>query len=160
MKIKQGRIKNINKKLVAGALVFALALVPLAGCDAISIDNINYVTNEQGNIDFTIDSNTLYYCSFYEVHNNETNEDYYTIGFRDEYNGSYFIKIYDVFTKEELKVSEKSFRSIKQVNHYLDELDMVKQSYTEAELREVLNTFVENQEKNKQLVKTGDFNYA
>ena len=153
MKIKQGRIKNINKKIVAGALTFALIGVPLAGCDAISIDNIKYVSNEQGNMDFSIDYATLEHCSFYRVYNNKIDEEYYTICLIDEYNGSYFIKTYDIFTKEEIKISENSFKAITAVSHYLKELDMVKESYTDDELKEVLNIFIEKQEKNKQLVK-------
>jgi hypothetical protein len=145
MKIKQGRIKNINKKLVAGALVFVLVSVPLTGCDAISIDNINYVVNEQGNMGFTVDYNTLQYCSFYRVYNNKLDKEYFTICLIDEYNGSYFIKTYDIFTKEELKISENSFRAIKPVNHYLEELGMVKESYTETELNELLELFCSNQ---------------
>lgn len=153
MKIKQGRIKNINKKIIAGALTFALIGVPLAGCDAISIDNINYVSNEQGDINFTIDYKMLEHCSFYRVYNNKIDKEYYTICLIDEYNGSYFIKTYDIFTKEELKISENSFKAITAVSHYLKELDMVKESYTETELKEILNVFVENHEKSKQIIK-------
>lgn len=153
MKFSKGKLKNINKKLVTGALVFALASFPLAGCDAISIDNINYVTNEQGDMAFTIDCNTLEHCSFFRVYNNKIDKEYYTIGLIDEYNGSYFIKTYDIFTKEEIKISECSFKAITAVSHYLKDLDMVKESYTEEELKEILNIFLENQEKSKQLVK-------
>lgn len=145
MKIKNGKIKNISKKLVAGVLTFALVGAPLTGCDAISIDNIKYVSNEQGNMDFTIDYKTLEYCSFYKVYNNKLDKEYYTIGLRDEYNGSYFIKVYDIFTKEEIMISDGTFRSIKQVNHYLEELDMTKDLYTDDELKEVLETFCANQ---------------
>lgn len=145
MKIKNGKIRNISKKIVAGALTFALVGVPLAGCDAISIDNINYVSKEQGNIGFTIDYTTLEHCSFYRVYNNKIDKEYYTICLIDEYNGSYFIKTYDIFTKEELKISESSFRAIKPVRHYLEELDMVKESYTETELNELLELFCSNQ---------------
>lgn len=143
MKIKNGKIKNISKKIVAGALTFVLVAGPLAGCDTISIDNINYVSSEQG--EFTIDDKTLEYCSFYRVYNNKLDKEYYTIGLRDEFNGSYFIKIYDIFTQEELKISESVFRAIKPVNHYLGELYIDKEFYTGVELKEILDNFCENQ---------------
>lgn len=152
MKLKSGNIKNINKKLIAGALVFTLVSVPFAGCDSVSIDSINYVTTEQGN-SFTVNRETINYCSFYRVYNNKVDKEYYTIAFKDEFNGSYFVKYYDIFTKEEIKYSENSFKSIMPVNDYLEENDMVKEVYTSAELEEILNIFVEKQEKNKQLVK-------
>ena len=144
MKIRNGKIKHISKKLIAGALTFAL-VAPLAGCDAISIDNINYVVSEQGTASFTIDSKTLEYCSFYRVYNNKLDKEYYTIALRDEFNGSYFIKIYDIFTKEQLKISESSFNAITSVNHYLEEMNIDKESYTDIELKEFLDGFCEKQ---------------
>ena len=145
MKIEKGKIKNISKKLVTGALMFSLVMVPLTGCDSISIDNINYSTNEQGKIGFTINDKDLQYCSFYEVYDNKSHNMYYTIGFRDEFNGSYFIKIYDVFTKKELKISEYSFRSVKLVKEYLNEQNISKDEYTELDLKDVLNSFSSKQ---------------
>lgn len=153
MKISKGIIKNVNKRLLCGALVLTLLTIPLTGCSDISIEDINYTTNAQGEMDFTIDSKTLGYCSFFEVYNKKLDKKYYTIGFIDEYNGSYFIKIYDIFTKEELKISDGTFRSIKRVDHYLQELDMVKDSYTEAELKDLLDEFIQTKEQNKQLIK-------
>ncbi len=156
MDVRKGRINNINKKIIAGALVFALAGVPLAGCNAVSIDDIKYSTNVNGDIqgiDGVVSSNTLNYCSFYTVYNNETNERYCTIGLMDEWNGTYFIKYYDIFTKEELVPAKFSFKSIKSVNEYLNEINKIKQEYTEEELKQILNMFVETLEGNKKLVK-------
>ena len=153
MKIKNGKIKNLSKKIIAGVLTFSLVGVPLTGCDAISIDNISYKENEQGNISFTVNRENLNYCSFYRVYNNKIDKEYYTIAFKDEFNGSYLIKYYDIFTKEEIKYSENSFRAVISVNDYLEGLDLTKDLYTDDELKEVLDTFIEKQEKNKQLVK-------
>lgn len=153
MDIKKGKIRNISKKLVTGALVFTLVGFPLMGCDAISIDNISYASDEQGNMMFNIDYNMLKHCSFYRVYNNKIDKEYYTICLIDEYNGSYFIKTYDIFTKEELKISENSFKAITAVSHYLKEIDMVKDSYTETELKEILNVFIESKVKSKQMIK-------
>ena len=145
VKIRSGKIKNISKKLVVGVLTFTLTTIPLAGCDAISIDNISYTTNKQGDVGFSIHREVLKYCSFYRVYNNKTNKEYYTIGFMDEYNGSYLIKYYDIFTKEEIKYSENTFNSIISVNDYLNELGIEKELYTDVELKEVLDTFLKKQ---------------
>jgi len=153
VKFSKGKFKNINKKLIASALALTLTSFSLAGCDDISISSINYSTNEQGDMDFTVNYDILKHCSFFRVYNNKIDKEYYTIGLIDEYNGSYFIKTYDIFTKEEIKISECSFKAITAVSHYLEDLDMVKESYTEEELKEILNIFLENYEKSKQLVK-------
>lgn len=145
MNLKKGKVKNINKKIIAGVLTFALVTIPLTGCDAVSLDNISYSTNDQGDLNFSINSETLKYCSIYRVYNNKLNKEYYTIGFMDEYNGSYLIKYYDIFTKEEIKYSENAFNSIISVNDYLKEIGMEKESYTDVELKEILDTFLEKQ---------------
>lgn len=44
--ITNSKIKNINKKIVAGALVFSLATVPLTGC--VKNETFEYTVNEQG----------------------------------------------------------------------------------------------------------------
>ena len=46
MNIKNGRIKNMNKKLIATALAFTLVTVPLTGCEG--YETFEYTTNEQG----------------------------------------------------------------------------------------------------------------
>ena len=63
----------------------------------------------------------------------------------DEFNGSYLIKYYDIFTREEIKFSENSFKSIISVNDYLEELGVEKDLYTDAELCGILDTFSEKQ---------------
>ena len=68
------KIQNINKKLIAGVLTFALAAIPLTGCDAVSLDNISYKTNTNGEMSFTVSKEILNYCSFYRVYNNKINK--------------------------------------------------------------------------------------
>ena len=152
MNIKNGKIKNINKKIVAGTLVFVLVAVPLTGCNAVSIDDIKYIKNEQGYVQ-SIDSirkDTLKYCGIYKVRNIKEDKLYYTICLRDDFNGTYEVKYYDIFTGEELKHSNYSFHLVEILDEYLVE---DKETYKEEELREILNIFVDNLEKSKKLVK-------
>ena len=153
MKIKSGKIKNISKKIIAGALTFALVTIPLTGCDSISIDSIQYVTNKDGESKYLISNEVLEYCSFYKVYNNKTNEGYYTIGLQDVWNDSLLIKYYDIFTKEELTPASFAIKSLASVKSYLTEDEVINNEYREEELKEILNKFIETQEKNKKLVK-------
>lgn len=156
MKFSKGKINNINKKLIASALVLTLVSTGLTGCSDVSIEDIRYVQNEQDSkpgISGTVNYETLKYCAFYKVYNNKTNERYYTIALQDAYNGSYMVKYYDIFTGEQLNYSDYAFKSIDTVENYLVDLDIIKQEYTEQELKELLNIFINNQEKSKQLVK-------
>jgi len=98
----------------------------------------------------TISLDTLYYCSFYTVYNQKTEERYYTIGLKDEFNGTYLIKYYDIFTGEELKYSNFAFHFVDTLESYLNDEE---KEYTKEDLRVILNDFIKKQEKNKQLVK-------
>ena len=156
MKFGKGKINNINKKLIASALALTLITTGLTGCSDVSIEDISYVQNEQDNtqsISGAVKYETLKYCAFYKVYNNKTDERYYTIALQDEYNGSYTVKYYDIFTGQYLNYSDYVFKSIDTVENYLVNLDMVKDEYTEEELKGLLNVFINNQENSKQLVK-------
>lgn len=150
------KINNISKKALAGAMAFVLITTGLSGCSDVSIEDISYVQTEQDNapsIEGTVSYETLKYCAFYKVYNNKTEERYYTIALQDAYNGSYMVKYYDIFTGHQLDYSDYAFKSIDTVENYLVDLDMVKEEYTKEELNNLLNIFLNNQEKNKQLVK-------
>lgn len=151
------KINNISKKAIAGAMTFVLITTGLAGCSNVSIEDISYVESEKNNtkaINGTVSYDTLKYCAFYKVYNNKAPKGkYYTIALQDAYNGTLFVKYYDIFTGVELKYGNYGFKSIETVENYLINLDMVKKEYTEEELKELLNIFINNQEKSKQLVK-------
>jgi hypothetical protein len=158
LELGKGKITNISKKIFTLGLTFALATVGLTGCADVSIDDIKYVTDEQESIQSiknSVSYETLQYCSFYNVYNNKKDKRYYTIGLKDEWNGTYLIKYYDIFTKEEFVRSDFAFHSIATVQEYLVENNLVKAEYTEEELQSILNQFVEEYEnKNeKKLVK-------
>ena len=152
MKIKQGRIKNINKKILAGTLALTLLTCGLSGCT--SIKDIEYRRNEQGYVD-GIESNVNYKflekCRFCKIENKITEETYYTI----VYNASNYrwVEGYDIFTGQNLFEGSYNLEIIDSVKQWLNNLNMVKDEYTEEELKEILNKFIEKQEKNKQLVK-------
>ena len=155
------KFNNISKKAIASAMSFVLITTGLAGCSNVSIEDISYVENEHDNtkaINGTVNYETLKHCAFYKVYDNKSPKGkYYTIALQDEYNGSYFVKYYDIFTGVELKYSNYGFKSIEAVENYLISLDMVKKEYTEEELKGLLNKFIEteinSQKNNKQLVR-------
>ena len=155
MKISKGVVKNINKKLIASTLAVTLLSLPLTGCSNVSIDDIKYSTKTEQTQDIinSVSYDTLKYCSFYNVYNNKTEERYYTIGLKDEFNGTYLIKYYDIFTGQELKYENYAFKSIETVENYLLENNNVKKEYSGLELKEILNQFVQTQQQNKKLVK-------
>ena len=153
MKIKQGKIENINKKIIAGALTFTLVALPLMGCDSITIESIKNteVSGEVVKTNVNIDS--LAYCFFAEVYNRKNDERYYTIVFEDVWNGGYLIKRYDLFTEEKLIPENFVIKSMVNVKKYLAEENLIKNQYSEEELKDILNEFVLKQENTKRLIK-------
>lgn len=150
------RIKNINKKILAGTLAFILVATPLTGCAEVSIDDIKYTVNEEGasSILGSVDYDTLTYCSFYTVYDRETDERYYTIGLRDDWSPNFYVSYYDIFTGERLKNDRYAIKSIASLEEYLSELDNVKDAYTEEELKNILDSFIQKEQtNNKQKVK-------
>lgn len=148
MKIKNGKIKNINKKLIAGLLTFTLITVPLTGC--LSIDDISYSRDESGyinGIDGTVSYDFLKHCRFCKVQNNITNESYYTIGFNiTTYR---YESGYDIFTRQDWYKGDFELEVYDSVEIWLENFNKVKEEYTEEELREILNIFVEKQQQKK-----------
>lgn len=145
-------IKSMNKKIIAGTLTLTLLTFGLSGCT--SIKDIEYRRNEQGYVD-GIESNVSYKflkkCSFCKIENKITEETYYTI----VYNASDYrwVEGYDIFTGQNLFEGSYKLEIIDSVKKWLNNLNMIKDEYTEEELKELLNIFIEKQEKNKQLVK-------
>lgn len=144
--------KSINKKLLTGAVVLVLSTTSLTGC--YTINDIEHTTNEQGyiqGIDGTVSYDFLSFCDFYKITNKITGDEYYTVVLQ---NGGSFR---DIFTRQELKLSGEQFELvyIDVVENYLNYFNLIKDEYTEEEIREILNKFIETQEKEttKELVK-------
>lgn len=159
MKLKNGKIGNINKKLLAGALALVFTTTSFVGCKLnTNKNNVTYITNESGNIvgfEGTIDFYELANYSFFEVKNNIKNEKYYTIACLKKDKQGKIVSINDIFTNEDLNSSVFETKMHSNVAEYLLAYNMVKDEYTEEELREVLNFFIESREKDntKQKVK-------
>lgn len=70
MKLKNGKIGNINKKLLAGALALTFAATSLTACSEES-GKFDYSVNEQGvyEVAGTIDYQKFKYCSFLVIKN-------------------------------------------------------------------------------------------
>ena len=156
MGINKGKVKNISKKVFALGVTFALIPATFSGCTvATSIDGIEYARNEQGYIDGVkglISIKYLKNSGFYEVTNDITGEKYYAILIYDAFRNCY----YDLFTKQNISKGEFTRSDmINSVEDYLIAYEMIKEMYTPEDLQELLNIFIENQdkEKDKQLVK-------
>lgn len=145
MKLKNIQVKNINKKLIAGTLIFTLSIVPITGCA--TIKDIKYTTDESGyinGIEGTITYKLLKKCYFCEIKNNITEETYYTICYMaNTYRGSHG---YDIFTKQDFSKGDFDLEIVDEVEDWLVSLNKVKENYVEEELREILNIFIEKQE--------------
>jgi len=149
MKLKNGKIGNINKKILAGALVLVLTTTALVACKSNTSD-ITYITDESGNIvgfNGTINFYDLANYSFVEVKNNIKNEEYYTIACFKENKPGKISSINDIFTNEDLNSNTFETNIHCNVAEYLLINNMTLAEYTEENLREALNLFISNQEK-------------
>lgn len=149
MKLQKGKLGNINKKLLAGALALVFTSTSFVGC-AKSEETYTYETNESGYVvgfNGTMSYEYLSSCEFVKVKNKIKNEEYYTIA--DIYIGRYYSlrSIKDIFTKQELKYQDIfEYERICHVSDYLIAYNMKKAEYTEEEVKEILNLFIKNQE--------------
>ena len=149
---------SIKKGAIALAFITSIALTTPA---CASINDITYATDASGYIDSiegTVSYKILEDCYFAKVTNNVTDETYYTIALNtdDEIYSDYVSEHYDIFNRhdyENEKVFTVEYFYDLTITDWLVALDKVKAEYTEEELRELLNIFIEKQEKDKQLVK-------
>lgn len=145
---------NIKKGAIALAFITTIAFTTPA---CASISDISYETNASGYIDSiegTVSYDVLEDCRFVRVTNKITDEVYHTIMLHEL--GSVFI-CYDIFTRQVI-FSDKSVEifdveTCDEVTVWLRALNMEQDEYTEEELINLLNIFIEYQEKDKQLVK-------
>lgn len=156
MKFSKGVLNNVNKKLIASTLAVAFTLTSLTGCKDVSINDIKYIKNNQGYVQGidTVKKETLEYCGVYKVRNIKEERLYYTICLRDDFNGTYEVKYYDIFNGEELKYSDYTFNEVETLSDYLDK---EKKEYTEIELKEILDKY--NEKLNNVEKEQNVFNY-
>lgn len=151
MQLKNGKLKNINKKAIAYILAFTTIPTTLTACT--NIKDVNYKRDESGyiqSIDVKLDYDFVKRLIFCKVRNKVTDKEYYTIALFKVL----FYDIYDIFTMQNLSKSnifECEFNEL--VENYLEACGMIKDEYTEEDLKEILNIFVENQTKEKVKVK-------
>jgi len=158
MKINKGIVKNINKKLIAGLLAISLSTT-FTGCS--QIKDVKYTKDEAGyinGIDGTVSLKFLNSCKFAKVYNRITEESYYTIALNTDFDGFWNdegSEHYDLFTRQDYENKGAfSVEYLDAVINWIESFGMSKDRYTEEELRELLNKFIEKQEeKDKQLVK-------
>ena len=147
LKINKGKIKNVSKKVFAVGMTFVLVPAVFSGCDT-NINSIEYTTNEKGYVESlagTVKRIYLNDCEFRKVTNKITGETFYTIVFYNFDNLCY----YDIFTKQKLVSRNFDTDYIILVNDYITAYNMEKAEYTKEDLEELLNIFIENQNKEK-----------
>lgn len=162
MNIKKGKIKNINKKLIAGALVFTLVTVPLTGCEG--YEEFEYTTNEQGEYIASgrIGYRTLKDCCFLAIENSTYSIVEYYIADEIKHNGRYsptYSTYEDIFSGQQIfSTKDSNNRKIlicDVLEDYLYASNNVKASYSIEEVEVMFEELKENYLKNngKQKVK-------
>lgn len=167
MKFDKGTIKNINKKILAGALSLALVTSGLVGCSTTELNSFEYTTDEQGQyvVSGTIDYECLSSRYFLVIDNPDYNTVEYYIGSKGGIysrwtgNSYYYNNILNnkrVFSEESLK-QEKNRKLLvcEQLDDYLYATGNIKASYTVEDVEQILEELKTGYEKenSKQLVK-------
>ena len=162
MKLKNGKIKNINKKLLTGALVFTLISTSFVACSAEG--KFDYNVNEQGEYEVsgTLDYNNLKKCCFLVIKNNtyDTNEYYITYKTTNYYRGTITNhEYYDVLNNQLVfDTKANSSRNIlleENISDYLYATNNIKSTYTKEDVEEILDQLRQNyiNKNNKQKAK-------
>ena len=163
MNIKSGKIRNINKKLVAGMLTFALVMVPLTGCETKTYENFKDSINEQGHYVASgkIEYNLLKSHCFLVIENSTYNVTEFYIANEINQNCSPSSTIYiDIFSDQIIfdfvpKNDNRQMLVCDKIEDYLCATNNIKASYTVEEVRLILEQLKENylKQNNKELVK-------
>ncbi|MDO4962757.1 MAG: hypothetical protein Q4E75_01465 [bacterium] len=155
MKLKTGKINNINTKLIAGLLATGISLISLSGCT--SINDIKYEKSQEGvvlAVSDDIDFQTLKDCYFVKVID-EQNNIYYTIILEDNHKILKTPKYYDLFTSKEVNYNNDSI-IYGTLAYYITAMGLEQKSYSEEELKDLMEKiedYENNLENNKKLVK-------
>lgn len=154
-KTSKGTIKNINKKILVGAITLVLSTTSLTGCRAYGF---TYETNNEG-IRYatgTVDNNYIENCYYIEINNsNSENIERYLVV---KENASGEIKYLDVFTLETIYIEENEeykhveFENIISVEEYLNKNNVDKDEYSVEYMEEILEQ-IHTRSIQKKLVK-------
>lgn len=167
MKIKKGIVRNINKKLTAGLLAVTF-IIPLTGCDEINTGSYPYLEYEKDNSGKMICNDVMTYDQIRQTK-------VISLGF-DEKQTIYLAHLVDYSTA--LSNRSRTYRNVfggqilyqtpdedteltilyeANLVDYLVSCDKVQGTYTEEELKEILEQIKADYEsqkgKDKQLVK-------
>lgn len=164
MKIKNGVVKNINKKILSGAVALTLLTVSLTGCTSQKYQKFEYSVNEQGEyqVNGTIDYELLKNCWFLVIDNPKYNikEFYICDGIyhwakysEDCYSYANIFNNQEVFNPK--KDGNRSIIFSTKVDEFLLAYNNVKANYTKEDIEQLLEQMKNNYEKenNKQLIK-------
>jgi len=160
--IKRGRIKNISKKLIAGALVFTLVAVPLTGCE--EYESFEYTTSEQGQYVASgkIDYKLLKTRYFLVIENSGYDVTEYYLAKETRHNNRYgpsYTTYADIFSNQTVFDSRsdgnRQILVCDKIEDYLCATNNIKASYTVEEVKSILEQLKENylKQNNKELVK-------
>jgi len=163
MNIKKGKIRNINKKLIAGALVFTLVAVPLTGCETKTYENFKYSINDQGQYVASgkIEYNLLKTHCFLVIENSTYNVTEFYIANKINQNCSPSSTVYiDIFSDQIIfdpgtKNDNRQMLVCDKIEDYLCATNNIKASYTVEEVKLIFEQLKENylKQNNKELVK-------
>lgn len=164
MKINKGKILNINKRLISGGLSLTLVTLSLTGCG--TNGRLEYEINEHGDNVCVSEASYDYLkeCKVLVFEKNskimvclakEVNYDTY-------YNN--YTAYYNIFGEQEIyrdgrdgneKINSLKLLSNEPFVNYLIEYDKIKDTYTEQELKEIVDMIRDDYQKenNKELVK-------
>lgn len=157
MKLKTGKINNINTKLIAGLVATGITLISLSGCT--SINDIKYGKSEEGvvlAISNDIPFETLRDCYFIKTMDEEKNNIYYTIILEDNHKVLTTPKYYDLFTSKEVNYNSNNSIIYGTLAYYITAMGLEQKSYSEEELKDLMKKiedYENNLENNKKLVK-------
>jgi len=167
MKLKNGKIKNINKKLLTGALVFTLISTSFVACSDES--RFDYSVNKQGEYEVsgTLDYNIFENCYFIVIENiaYDTNEYYITYRSTNYYRATPISHKYTNVLNNQLVINaeidspeidgSRNILSEENISDYLYATNNIKGTYTKEDVEEILEQLRQNyiNKNNKQKVK-------
>lgn len=163
MEINKGKINNINKKLLAGLLTFALIPTVFAGCDYNSTGFV-YEKNELGqyvcveNVEYSYLEDCVVIAL--ELDGKESVSIARVAELIDLSNGRMFKKYYNIFGEQEIYSQADKNTNMKIIYEeslisYLVSYNKIQHEYTEEEMKEILKRIEidYNLQKIKQLFK-------
>ena len=161
MRFSKGTIKNINRKLITGALALTLITTGLASCSGENIV-FDYSVNEQG--EYEVNGNVSYErldkCRFVVIENTSYNvmEFYICKYVAQPGSGIYsYPNYFNVFNGQRINDNSNSRKIVHSeiLEDYLYATSNIKANYTVEDVEQILEEMKQNylKQNNKQLVK-------